>query len=86
MKEDAMSDNRCAACAKKLNPREIDVLTAICDGLSNKEIAKVLTVSEKTIKNHTTRLFAKLGVNCRVKAARFAYENGIVRLNLSHAH
>ncbi|MFF3905608.1 response regulator [Streptomyces sp. NPDC001848] len=52
-----------------LSPRERDILTLIGDGLTNREIGKRLYLSEKTVKNHISRLLAKLGVQRRVQAA-----------------
>ncbi|MFJ9346407.1 response regulator [Streptomyces sp. NPDC101237] len=55
-----------------LSPRERDILALIGDGLTNREIGKKLYLSEKTIKNHISRLLAKLGVQRRVQAAVLA--------------
>lgn len=55
-----------------LSPRERDILTLIGDGLTNREIGKRLYLSEKTVKNHISRLLAKLGVQRRVQAAVLA--------------
>jgi len=55
-----------------LSPREREILTLIGDGLTNREIGKRLYLSEKTVKNHISRLLAKLGVQRRVQAAVIA--------------
>ncbi|MEV2191180.1 response regulator transcription factor [Streptomyces phaeochromogenes] len=55
-----------------LSPRERDILALIGDGLTNREIGKNLFLSEKTVKNHISRLLAKLGVQRRVQAAVLA--------------
>ncbi|MYV43830.1 response regulator [Streptomyces sp. SID1328] len=55
-----------------LSLRERDVLALIGDGLTNREIGKRLYLSEKTVKNHISRLLAKLGVQRRVQAAVLA--------------
>ena len=55
-----------------LSPRERDILALIGDGLTNREIGKSLYLSEKTVKNHISRLLAKLGVQRRVQAAVLA--------------
>ncbi|MFF7969891.1 response regulator [Streptomyces sp. NPDC007905] len=55
-----------------LSPRERDILALIGDGLTNREIGKKLYLSEKTVKNHISRLLAKLGVQRRVQAAVLA--------------
>ncbi|QIY67232.2 response regulator [Streptomyces sp. RPA4-2] len=54
------------------SPRERDILALIGDGLTNREIGKKLYLSEKTVKNHISRLLAKLGVQRRVQAAVLA--------------
>ncbi|MFE7110423.1 response regulator [Streptomyces sp. NPDC057575] len=55
-----------------LSPREKDVLALIGEGLTNSQIGKRLYLSEKTVKNHISRLLAKLGVERRVQAAVIA--------------
>ncbi|MDH6514838.1 two-component system response regulator DevR [Streptomyces sp. SAI-208] len=55
-----------------LSPREREILGLIGDGLTNREIGKRLYLSEKTVKNHISRLLAKLGVQRRVQAAVLA--------------
>ncbi|MEU7133636.1 response regulator transcription factor [Streptomyces sp. NPDC046261] len=57
-----------------LSPRERDVLTLIGDGLTNRQIAQRLFLSEKTVKNHISRMLAKLGVERRIQAAVLATE------------
>lgn len=51
-----------------LTPREIDILRLICKAQSNKQIARDLGLSEKTVRNHASKLFAKLGVSSRQEA------------------
>ncbi|WJV44759.1 response regulator [Streptomyces flavofungini] len=55
-----------------LSERERDILALIGDGLTNREIGKRLYLSEKTVKNHISRLLSKLGVQRRVQAAVMA--------------
>jgi DNA-binding NarL/FixJ family response regulator len=59
-----------------LSPREREILALIGDGLTNREIGKRLYLSEKTVKNHISRLLAKLGVQRRVQAAVLATHLG----------
>ena len=63
-----------------LTPREFDVLKQIVNGMSNKEIATVLGVSEATVKTHINSLLGKLGVTDRTQAATAAIQRGIVPL------
>ncbi|OAA87311.1 Transcriptional regulatory protein DegU [Clostridium ljungdahlii] len=60
-----------------LSKREIEVLSKISKGFSNKEIGKQLYISEKTVKNYATNLFKKINVDDRVHAAIVAIENNI---------
>ena len=53
------------------------MLRLIAAGLSNREIAKQLFVTEATVKSHINRLFAKTGVRDRAQAVRYAYRHGI---------
>ncbi|MFI9202367.1 response regulator [Streptomyces sp. NPDC053048] len=55
-----------------LSPREHDVLALIGEGLTNRQIAQRLFLSEKTVKNHISRMLAKLGVERRIQAAVLA--------------
>jgi DNA-binding NarL/FixJ family response regulator len=52
-----------------LTPQQFRVLTMVCEGLLNKQIASELSVSEATIKAHVTAIFRKLGVRTRTQAA-----------------
>ena len=57
---------------QQLTPRELEVLTLLAEGLSNKALAKRLNVGEKTVKTHVSSLLAKLGLKDRTQAALFA--------------
>nr|WP_186245670.1 response regulator transcription factor [Mycobacterium simulans] len=62
----------------ELTTRELDVLTLIGKGLSNKEIADELCISGVTVKSHIGRIFGKLDLRDRAAAIVYAYDNGIV--------
>ncbi|GGO50337.1 DNA-binding response regulator [Streptomyces daqingensis] len=69
---DAHKDEQGPAAFADLSPRERDILELIGEGMTNHEIGKRLYLSEKTVKNHISRLLAKLGVERRVQAAVLA--------------
>lgn len=60
----------------ELSLREGEILGLIAAGLSNKQIGDRLVLSEKTVKNHITRIFVKLNINARAHAAVYAIRNG----------
>lgn len=62
-----------------LTERELVILRAIADGMSNDRIAKKFWIVEQTVKFHLTNVYRKLGVANRTEAARFAYSHGLVQ-------
>jgi DNA-binding NarL/FixJ family response regulator len=62
----------------ELTARELDVLVAMGQGLSNTEIAHSLFISELTVKSHVGRIFAKLGLRDRAAAIVYAFDHGLV--------
>ena len=62
----------------ELTPREMEVLQLIAQGLSNKELANKLTISEKTVKTHLSSIFSKLHLSDRTQAAIYALKHNLV--------
>ena len=67
---------------EELTPSESTVLRMIVGGMSNKEIAFALDVSENTVKTHIQNIFGKIGVSDRTSAATTAIKRGLVRVDL----
>ncbi|WP_298746728.1 response regulator transcription factor [uncultured Nocardioides sp.] len=61
----------------QLTAREVEVLTLVRDGLANKQIARQLEISERTVKAHLTSAFSRIGVTDRTQAALWAQRNGL---------
>ena len=72
--------NRVDTAEDSLTKREIEVLKLISEGLFNKEIAYMLNISEKTVKNHVSNIFKKIDVADRTQAAVYAIKNNIVQI------
>ena len=66
------------AVIDSLTPRESEVLQCLAGGLTNKEIAKHLSISEHTVKYHISSIYSKLGVNNRTEAVRQGILGGII--------
>ena len=64
-----------------LTRREMDMLIQIASGMSNKEIANSLFITERTVKNHISSLFKKIEVSDRTQAAVFAIKNNLIKLS-----
>lgn len=62
----------------RLSSRELHVLRHVAVGLSNKQVARRLGISEKTVRNHLTRIFSKLGVMTRTEAVVAAIRAGVL--------
>ena len=61
-----------------LTPRETEILRALAEGQSNKQMAQQFWLSEQTIKYHLTNVYRKLAVSSRTEAVRKAYEHGLI--------
>ncbi|MEE1803510.1 response regulator transcription factor [Streptomyces sp. JV176] len=75
-----------ADALSQLSPREREILVLIGEGLTNQEIGKRLFLSEKTVKNHISRLLAKLGVARRIQAAVLATQSTARPVTGEHGH
>lgn len=73
--------NKDAEKIKSLTKRELDVLKLLAVGIFNKEVGKRLEISERTVKNHVSNIFKKLGVTDRTQAAVFAIRNNLVQIH-----
>jgi DNA-binding NarL/FixJ family response regulator len=62
----------------RLTPRELDVVKLIAEAYTNKQIAEILTVSEKTVESHRANVLAKLGMRDRVELVRYAIRRGLI--------
>lgn len=65
---------------ESLTKRELEVLIQVANGMFNKEIATMLNISERTVKNHVSNIFKKIEVSDRTQAAVFAIKNDIIKL------
>lgn len=63
-----------------LHPRELEVIDSIAKGMSNKEIANQLVISERTVQTHLVNIFRKLGANSRTQAVLYALKEGWIEL------
>jgi DNA-binding NarL/FixJ family response regulator len=70
-------DASTARIAATLTTRELEVLSLVAAGHTNREIGERLFISEKTAVRHVSNIFGKLGVHTRAEAARAAAESGL---------
>jgi DNA-binding NarL/FixJ family response regulator len=73
-------DREAQRTIERLTPREREVLQALADGLSDKQISENLHVGVGTVRNHLVSVFGKLGVNSRLQALVFALRHGVVEI------
>jgi DNA-binding NarL/FixJ family response regulator len=71
--------NRAALKSLDISARELEVLEALADGQSNKEIGRTLGISPNTVKTHIAKLYAKLQVNGRIRAIEEARTLHLIR-------
>jgi DNA-binding NarL/FixJ family response regulator len=63
-----------------LSPREVEILDNIAKGMTNKQVAYALTISEQTVKNHMSSILRKLSVNDRTQAVVYAMKQGWIKI------
>ncbi|GAA0794384.1 LuxR C-terminal-related transcriptional regulator [Spirilliplanes yamanashiensis] len=68
------AERRLTVLGARLTPRELEILTFVTDGLSNREIAGLLSITVATVKNHVHNIFEKLQVSTRAEATARAYD------------
>ena len=78
---DPFALNEARAGELGITPRELEILGLIAAGLSNREIADRLCVSENTVKTHSSRLFDKLGARRRTQAVQIGQAQGLIPLS-----
>ena len=65
---------------EKLSPRELELLAAVARGLPNKQIARLLSISQNTVRNHLTVIYRKLSIPDRSQAILYAIREGLVEV------
>jgi DNA-binding NarL/FixJ family response regulator len=66
---------------ERLSPREKEILPLVAQGLDNRQIGKMLFISEKTAKNYITSIRKKLGLANRTQIALYAIREGLIDIN-----
>jgi DNA-binding NarL/FixJ family response regulator len=78
LRELSLAPSREAAPASHLTPRELQVVGAIVDGATNRDIARLFGLSEQTVKNHLSHIYDKLGVSNRLELALYAVHHRLL--------
>jgi two-component system nitrate/nitrite response regulator NarL len=74
-------DYEAQRAVEQLTPREREVLQALAEGMSDKEISECFHIGVGTVRNHIVSIFAKLGVHSRLQALVFAVRHGVVEIS-----
>lgn len=74
----AVPDPRAESAARELTRRELEILCLVAEGYSNSQLAKMLWVTEQTVKFHLSNIYRKLDVANRTEASRWAQVNGLL--------
>ena len=75
-------DALASSTEENLTPRELQILSLLADGLDNTAIAKRLTVTKRTVQNHISTIYGKLGVTSRTEAMLYAIRHGLAQVSL----
>ena len=75
---EAWREGRAPVAAEPLSPRELEVVKLIAEAHTNRQIAEVLSLSEKTVESHRANVLSKLGMRDRVELVRYAIRRGLV--------
>jgi two-component system response regulator NreC len=78
LRESSVQPHHNACGPELLTPREREVVSHVALGLTNTEIARRLSISEKTVETHRAHIVAKLGLRCRADLVRFALDYGLM--------
>jgi DNA-binding NarL/FixJ family response regulator len=70
-----------ASQIEALSERELDVLRGVAKGRTNREIAQILSISDRTVQGHLANIFGKLKVTSRTEAVTVGLQNGLLTLN-----
>ncbi|GAB3269592.1 LuxR C-terminal-related transcriptional regulator [Arthrobacter pigmenti] len=73
-----ISKRSVAPAAGGLSAREVEVIRLVATGVTNREIANTLVISEKTVSRHISNIFGKLGLSSRTAAAAYAYDHDLI--------
>lgn len=79
-KASSRGEDAASRALAQLTPREREIVVLVGEGLRNDDVAKRLGISEKTVRNHLTTVFDKLGVSGRLELVVYAFQHGIVRI------
>jgi DNA-binding NarL/FixJ family response regulator len=77
--EETGATDRCIGVRARLTRRELEILRLVAEGRPNREVAKILWVTDQTIKFHLANTYKKLGVRNRIEASHWAIARGLVR-------
>ena len=72
------------AASNPLTERESSIVRYVAEGLRNAEVAKLLSITEGTVKVQLNKIFHKIGVRDRVELAHYAYRKGLIKVNQRH--